>query len=407
MLYLFGLDWSEEKHDICIITEDGHHLAAFSVGHDPAGLHRIEETRQQIGAPTEQCLVALETAYNLVVDFLWDHHYTLYVIPSKATSRYRDRHRSSRSQSDKGDAAVLANILRTDRHLYPPWLPDQPLTRRIRALVRHLDQLNRHTLRLSNQLRALLIRYYPQAVSLFSKLALPISLAFIQAYPTPQAAQALSYEDLQAFCRQHHHTRTKYWPIIYARLQEATLTPDPVVVEMCHAQASLLASLALPIVQARRRYLRQLNELFAQHPDQPVFASLPGAGDFLGPALLAKFGDHRQRFPTAGVVQALAGTCPVTVGSGKKRVVLFRRACDKEFRHIAQQFAMSSIDQSPWAAAYFQQVRPRCDSDSHAYRCLANRWLAIIWRLWQDGKPFDEAYHLQQRNRRRRPRTED
>jgi len=41
-------------------------------------------------------------------------------------------------------------------------------------------------------------------------------------------------------------------------------------------------------------------------------------------------------------------------------------------------------------------------SKSHAYRCLANRWLGIIWKLWQTGQVYDEAYHLQQINEHRR-----
>jgi len=404
-MYLFGLDWSEEKHDVCIMTEKGRQLAAFSIKHEPAGLERLEEVRQRLSAPVEECLVALETAHSLVVDWLWDHHYTTYVIPPKATNRYRDRHRASRSQSDSGDAAVLAHILRTDRHLYTPWLPDQPLTRRIRALVRHVDQLARHERRLGNQLRAVLLRYYPQAATLFSGLTIPISLSFIQAYPTPEVARALNYEDFKTFCRQHHHSQPKHWPKVYAKLDKATLSPDPVVVQMYADHAVTLATLALSVVQARHQGEKQMGQLFTQHPDHNVFASLPGAGAFLAPALLAKFGDRRERFPDPSIVQAFAGTCPVTVGSGKKRAVFFRRACDKEFRHIAQQFARYSVAQSVWAAGYFQEIRPRCDSDSHAYRCLANRWLAIIWKMWQDSKPYDETYHLQQCARRRSPRS--
>ena len=121
--------------------------------------------------------------------------------------------------------------------------------------------------------------------------------------------------------------------------------------------------------------------------------------------MLAKFGDDRDRFPTPVDVQALAGTCPVTERSGKRKLVLFRHGCDKEFRRIAQQFARASVPQSGWAAAYWHESRPNCHSDSHAYRILANRWLAIIWKVWQDRKPYDEAYHLQQRALRRKPRA--
>ena len=158
-------------------------------------------------------------------------------------------------------------------------------------------------------------------------------------------------------------------------------------------------------MHGRTQALAQLGQLFEQHPDVFIFEFLPGTGLLLAPALLAKFGDYRDRFPTPGDVQAVAGTCPVTKRSGKRKLVLFRHGCDKEFRRIAQQFARASVPQSGWAAAYWREIRPHCHSDSHAYRILANRWLAIIWKMWQDRKPYDEAYHLQQRARRRTPKA--
>ena len=144
-------------------------------------------------------------------------------------------------------------------------------------------------------------------------------------------------------------------------------------------------------------------QAFEQHPESYIFDSLPGAGEFLAPALLSKFRDCRARFPTSAVAQAIAGTSPVTIQSGKKRRVKFRRACDKDFRYFVTQFARCSIHQSPWAAAYFQTVRPRHEKASQAYRCLANRWIAIIWRLWTDQVLYDESVHLRNRLTGRQP----
>jgi len=67
-----------------------------------------------------------------------------------------------------------------------------------------------------------------------------------------------------------------------------------------------------------------------------IFKSLPSTGDLLAPGLLVKFGDHRERFPTAGEVQALASTCPVTTWRcSKRKLVKFRLGCNREFRHFA------------------------------------------------------------------------
>jgi len=176
-------------------------------------------------------------------------------------------------------------------------------------------------------------------------------------------------------------------------------------VRIYQQEAVWLAEELIQTIRRRKEILKQVGDCFEQHPDREIFASLPGTGDFLALALLIKFGDDRQRFPTARSVQALAGTCPVTDSSGKRRVIKFRQACDKQFRHIVQQFARASRQQSVWANAYWLKVRPGCGSDSHANRCLANRWLSIIWKLWQTNQTYAEAYHLQQCAKRAKARA--
>ena len=118
------------------------------------------------------------------------------------------------------------------------------------------------------------------------------------------------------------------------------------------------------------------------------------------------FGDHRQRYPHRSILPGIAGTSPVTVASGKSHYVKFRRACNRRYRQTAPQLAQASTRQSVWAVTYFHQARDRGHSKSHAYRCLANRWLHIIWSLWQTRQPYDESYHLQQVARHRRPSAE-
>jgi transposase len=176
----------------------------------------------------------------------------------------------------------------------------------------------------------------------FPDLTSPVALRFLQASPTPEAASALTKQAFGQFVR-------------------------------------------------TRRYRQSESVLSA------AYARL---GDFLAPALLAKFGDDRHQFPSPASLQALAGTCPVTEQSGKGRRIFFRQACDHEFRQIVQQWAKASMAQSSWATTYWHSVRERAHSTSHAYRCLANRWLAIAWECWQSHQPYDEAVHLQNRARR-------
>jgi transposase len=296
--------------------------------------------------------------------------------------------------------------LRTERQRLTRWQPDSDLVREMRAKRRLIDQLINSITRYANRLRAVLLRCYPQPVGLFSDLTTQIGLAFLSAYPTAQAAQALTYAEFAAFCAAQGYTHPHRQPELYTQLQTPMPAPDPAIVAAYADQVAFLAHLLLTLVQRKRHTLRQVQDLFQAHPDYAVFDSLPGAGDLLAPSLLVKFGDHRGRFLTAADVQALAGTCPVTIWSGKKRYVKFRRACDREFRNIAQQFAISSVRQGVgWAIEYWGDARARGLSKAQAYRCLANRWLAVIWKMWQTRQPYDKAYHMRQRALRRQPRS--
>jgi transposase len=347
----------------------------------------------------------METAHNLLMEFLWARGFAeVYVVPPGVVSSSRGRFRQSGANSDEYDAMVIADLLRTDRQRLYPWHPDSLLTQQIRADISYYRHLTKTSTQQCNRLRSVLLRYYPAALKVFSSLKTQIMLQFLQCYPTPKAAKALTYAEFETFAREQGYARTSNLPACFARLQAShpQATEETMLVYQ-NETVQLAQALALS-QQQRKETLHRLRSRFDAHPDAAIFASMPGVGDFLAPALLSKFGDDRQRFPTAATIQALAGTCPVTRQSGKRKSVRFRHACDKEFRHIAQQWARFSLTKSVWANTYCSQLSSGNHSQNHAFRCLANRWLAILWKCWQTHRPYDEAYHMRQRALRSRPR---
>ena len=401
MTVYIGIDWSEKKHDICYMHANGEVLRYLQILHSMDGFVALDKAREELGVEATDCVVGLETAHNPLVDYLWDQGYLrIIVLPPKVVKSSQGRYRQSGARDDPWDARLIADILRTDQKRYTVWQPDRPLTRQIRSAVRMLSHLNKELVRNSNRLRAVLLRYYPAVLELFARLDAPVTLAFVQAYPTPQAAANLSYDDFVSFLRQHHHTQPKKWVQSYNQLHKPVAYTPADVVAAYSPQAVTLASILAVLVESKGCWLKQLTRLYENHPDRTIYASLPAAGTFLEPALLAKLGDDRNRFPTPKVLQAVAGTCPVTQRSGKRKVIYFRWACDHEFRHIVHQWAKLSLDVSPWAEAYYRSVLPHCRTPNDAIRRLANRWLEILWRLWQDGKPYDQVYHMKQHTAR-------
>ena len=407
MTTFIGIDWSEQKHDVIFMNGHGDAVLYLVVPHSADGFMEFEQKRHALGLRPDDCVVGLETAHNLLIDHLWSYEYReVFVIPPNVVKSTRGRYGQTGARTDKSDALLLADLLRTDRARLHPWKPDQLLTRQMRATVNRIHYHTRQIVSLSNRLRAVLLRYYPAALTVFSSHRQRIALAFLQAYPTPQAASQLTYAEFEAFAKQHHYRRPKLLPACYKRLQASHPQTRTDTAQVYYQEAKQLAELLETLLDVKSQALKDLNALFCQHPDHDIFASLPGCGEFLAPALLTKFGDDRQRFPAPQHIQALAGTCPVTEMSGKRRIIRFRRACDKDFRHFTQQWARTSLGQSAWATSYWDRIRSNCASTQHAYRCLANRWLAVAWKLWQDRLCYDEAFHLQQSLKHRRPRQQ-
>ena len=396
-LYI-GIDWSRYKHDICILDQQGNPLAKFQIPHSAEGFAFLVERIRGFGSAPEDCFIAIECSYTLLIDFLWANGFTLiWVAPPNRVKAERTTRTSSGAKSDPGDAEVIADLVRTKRQRLQPWSPGSSILRRVQIQVRYIGHLTRDIVRQTNRLRDMLLRCFPAATGLFCNLDAQISLHFLQCFPTPQEASQLTWETFLQFARQHRYPAPRKLASRFIRLQQNTLHADPETAAAFRTMIVHTSETALAMVRAKYQALKELQALFLQHPLAPVFSSLPGAGVYLAPALLAKVGEDPSRFPSPASLQMLAGTCPVTEASGKRRLIKFRRACDHEFRTIAQQWARASLPESPWAQMYFQQIRIRCSNDAHAYRCLANRWLTVLWTLWQTQTPYDEDRHLKDR----------
>jgi transposase len=269
MKVYIGIDWSENKHDVCFMHEMGEVLLMQQIPHTIVGFQQLDQARQSLGVGRQEVIIGLETAHNLLVDYLWDQGYEqIYVLPPSAVKSAQTRYRQSGAKDDAWDARLIADLLRTDHRRYVPWKPDQPLTRQIRAEVRFANQLGWELVRSGNRLRSILLRSYPSALEAFPHLDSVVCLAFLQ-------AQALPFEQLKVFLRTHHHTQIRCWPTIYAGLhsdpRQSNPDLDAAYAPLALAQARILETL----IRSRSECLTRLGKLYLNHPDREVYDSLP------------------------------------------------------------------------------------------------------------------------------------
>jgi transposase len=383
-----GIDWASAVHAVCVVDVKGQVRDRFTVDHDKGGIAGLIARLRGHGA----CEVAIERGDGVLVDMLMAAGFTVVVITSRQVRNLRSRYVASGAKDDGFDAYVLADTLRTDRARLRPLVPDSPATAALRQAVRFRKDLVRDRVRAANRLRAHLQTAFPGAAGLFSALDSPLSLAFLAAFPSRQAAARLDERAIAAWLATvPHRGRAAPAAVLAARLAGAAPgTGDDA------AQAAVTIQMAGAAADAAARIRALDAHIAAQldaHPDRHVFASLPRAGTVRAARLLAEIGDCRARYPDPQALAGAAGVSPVTRRSGTWISHHFRWDVSAHLRDALCDFAADSRRASPWAAALYDAARARGKDHPHAVRILARAWIPVIWRCWQDGTAYDPAKH--------------
>jgi transposase len=389
-----GVDWASDHHDVCIVDADGAVRWRRRIAHDPSGIAELRAAiTTQEPDPAKVC-VAVETSHGLLVGALVEAGYVVYPINPKAAERFRDRRKPGGGKNDRLDAEVLAQAVRTDRASLRALLPDSDLANEIAVLARDRHALVREHTRLVNQLRSALGEYFPAALVAFD-LDADSTLAFLERYPTPEAAAKLSAFQIAAFLRARRANRDLAAKAAAAKdaFQAPALRARP---EIARAKARLVRVICAQLRALRPEltaYEHELDRLLKTHPEGELLRSLPGLGVILASRVLAGTGDNPERFRSAAGLCAYAGTAPILLQSGKRAVVKARAACPKEFRDAVLQWADQSRRWSPWAAEFYRRHRDRGHNHNESLRALGNRLLELLFDLRRRGLLYNESVH--------------
>ena len=180
-----GVDWAEAHHDVHVEDEAGKRLAR---GRLPEGVEGIARFHELVGAHLDEpseAVVGIETDRGLFVAALVAAGYQVYAVNPMSTSRYRDRHSTSGAKSDAGDAQVLADMVRTDRHNHRLVAGDSEAVEALKVLARAHQTMIWSRARQVNLLRSTLRESYPAALVAFDDLASADALEVLRVAPTP------------------------------------------------------------------------------------------------------------------------------------------------------------------------------------------------------------------------------
>ena len=407
-----GLDWADQKHDVALYDQRGGRPECSVLKHTPEAIDDWAcGLRERFGGrPIAVCFEQSQggIAYALLkYDFLM-----LFPLPPARLAAYRESFSNSGAKDDPSDALLLLDYVLRHRDQLRVWQPDTPATRELQLLTEagHRrgavvgDAVDQRT-RLSNQLTAVLKRYFPQAISLVGcDVDTPLACDFLAKWPSLAAVQRAAPATLRKFYYAHH---CRHEERIVQRLElvrsAIPLTTDAALIQTGVLQVHCLIGQLRALAKAIQKYEQRLSQLMDEHPDAALFLALPGAGPALAPRLLVAFGSDRQRFQTAAEIQAFSGIAPVTKRSGKRHTVHRRWACPKFLLQTFHEFAKCSCKKSAWARAFYDLQRSRGKGHYTSLRALAFKWIRILFRCWKTRTSYSEQRYLDALHARNAP----
>ncbi len=375
-----GNDWAEDHHDVWVMDDAGRRLAFQRFDEGVEGLSGFHELIAGFVSDPVEVIVGIETDRGLWVHALIAAGYQVYAINPKAAARYRDRHSVSGAKSDRGDAKVLADLVRTDRHIHRPVAGDTPDVEGVKVLARAHQGLIWEKRRHANRLRSSLREYYQAALETFKSLTDRDTIAVLAVAPSPTQGARLTICQIRAALKKGGRRRNLDRRA--AEIQEGLRRNHLQTSDAIEAAFAATTRSAVAVIAAINTEIAQLEAAletsFGEHPDAAIYLSMPGLGEILGARVLGEFGDDPNRYTSAKSRRNYAATSPLTRASGKTKTVTARYVRNNHLYNTTIRWAFSSLTTSDGCRAYYDERRTKGDRHYQALRALANRLVGIL-----------------------------
>jgi len=398
-MIIVGIDWARSKHDLVLMNTSGDVVERMQITHDAGGLEQIAAAVARHEPEPLSVRVAVEMHDGALLAWLLQQGYTVVGINPKSAQRARDRYRPAGGKDDASDAFILADMLRTDRGSLRAIRPESDATLEMRSLVELRAGRVHERTALFHRLRARLDEWCPQISRLCDDFTRIWQRRLLERFALQQDLHQAHGRTIHAFVRQHRLGPATAERIDAAR--KAAPMPIPAAmttglrldIEHLVAQIELLTE---AIAELDDRIQQKLDE----HPDAQVFRSLPVKGTNTIATILAGFGEDRENSPGHRQLAAAWGMAPLTIQSGRHRSVKRRHAADQTLSQALLSFAFNTaFTAGGWASDFYQRKRAQGKAHYTALRCLAQRWLKILHRMWIDRVHYDEQHHRENQQR--------
>ena len=387
-----GNDWADDHHDVCVMDAGGTVLAERRFVEGLAGMSQMQELIAAHADDPSEVLIGSETDQGMWVEYLLAAGFGVVAVNPKSVARYRERIRPGGGKSDRSDARLLADMVRVDGHLHRQVAGNTEDASAVRVLARAHQTLIWERTRHGNRLRATLKGFYPAAVATFSSLTGRDALAILAAAPTPSQGRRLTVSQIRRILEKAG--RQRYLEVRAVEYQQGLKTEHLAVgPKIENAHGVIVASQVAILAELNRQISGLETELtahFEQHPDADIYLSMPGPGVILSARMLGEFGDDPDRYADVKSRRNAAATSPLTIESGKTRIVTSRWVKNERLHGALIAWAFHALSASPGARLFYDQKRDAGNEHHQALRAVANRLVGILHGCLQHRTLYDE-----------------
>ena len=390
---IVGIDWADKKHDLCIWKNTEQSFKVLPNKHDDIKEFFTELLEQN---KFQNFVVIIERTQNYLIKILESLSYIkLFTVHPSTSASYRETFTPSRAKNDPQDAACLVDLYR--KHYDKLKLHQVDVKSQVLNTYNHRrrETVDART-KLGQKLTAVLKIFYPQALEIIDgSLNAPIAVDFLKSYPSPQKLLKEDKKIVEQYFNERSSSKSK--TIVRMKIiddLEAVVT-DKDLLEMYETEVLDLVDKIENLTQSIKRYEEKIDRKYHQSEDYEIFHSFPGAGEALGPRIMAFFGEDRSLYESVDDVLKASEIAPIKIESGNYKSIRRRYLCDGYTQLTFAEFANHSRKTSKWASAFYEMQKQKGKGHQTVLRALAFKWIRIIFRCWKSHEKYNEEEYLQ------------
>jgi transposase len=396
-MYLnIGIDVSKNKHDACILNENGEQIGKFmKLTNTKTSLDKFSEKIKIISEKHDAKIrIGLEATgiywYSLFSKISEDHKISIYnPVQIHAFAKVNVRG----SKTDKIDAKTIANMLRFGNAPQTDYSDKQRLE--LREYVRFYLKLTSEKTNLKKRFRRNLHLVFPGYDQVFKNVFTRTSKEILSQSPTPD--DILEMGEAKLFELMKKASRNQ---IDKEKARELIAKAEDTIPSGFLKESSLLElQILLDLIENIERHTDSLEKrilaIWENVKDKHYIQTIPGISEFRAAMIWAEIGDI-ENFKHPDQIVAFAGLDPKVRKSANKEVIGGPNKRGSSTLRWALGWAVQeSKNVNPVIAPYFKKKIAEGKHYNTA-RCAASKKLIrIIWSVEKNKKPFQIPSNLQ------------